>query len=53
MLYDGRNVAQNGWYVVRSLIPANKTGKVVEWYVNANTIENWKRLPVISYSQVV
>jgi hypothetical protein len=52
MLYDGRNVAQNGWYVVRTLIPANKTGKVVEWYVNANTIENWKRQPVISYSQV-
>ena len=27
-LYDGRNKAQNGWYVVQSLIPAGKTGKV-------------------------
>ncbi|MGD8779035.1 MAG: glycoside hydrolase family 9 protein [Ignavibacteria bacterium] len=52
MLYDGRNLAQNGWYVVRTLIPANKTGKVVEWHLTANTIENWRRKPVISYSQV-
>jgi endoglucanase len=52
MLYDGRNVAQNGWYVVRSLIPPKKTGKVVEWHLNANTIENWTRPPVITCSQV-
>jgi len=52
MLFDGRNLAQNGWYVVRSLIPGNKTGKVVEWYINANTIKNWKRSPVIAHSQV-
>ena len=51
MLFDGRNVAQNGWYVVRSLIPANKTGKVVEWYLNANAINNWIRKPVIEFSQ--
>jgi endoglucanase len=52
MLYDGRLLAQNGWFVVRSLIPANKTGTVVEWYVEPNTIPNWKRKPVIGFSQV-
>ncbi|MEJ2504787.1 MAG: glycoside hydrolase family 9 protein [Ignavibacteriaceae bacterium] len=52
MLYDGRNVAQNGWFVVRSLIPSDKTGKVVEWYLTANTIKDWKRSPVIGFSQV-
>ena len=52
MLFDGRNVAQNGWYVVRSLIPANKIGKVIEWYLKANTIKDWKRSPVIGFSQV-
>ena len=52
MLYDGRNVAQNGWFVVRSLIPSNKTGKVIEWYLSANTIKDWKRQPVIGFSQV-
>ena len=52
MLYDGRNVAQNGWFVVSSLIPSNKTGKVVEWYITANTIKDWIRKPVIGFSQV-
>ena len=52
MLYDGRNVAQNGWFVVRSLIPSNRTGKVVEWYLTASTIKNWIRKPNIGFSQV-
>ncbi len=52
MLFDGRNVAQNGWFIVRSLIPANKTGKVVEWNLTASTIKDWKRKPVIGFSQV-
>ena len=52
MLFDGRNLAQNGWFVVRSLIPANKTGTVIEWYVEPNTIPNWKRKPNIGFSQV-
>jgi endoglucanase len=52
MLFDGRSLAQNGWFVVRSVIPANKTGVVVEWYVEPNTIPNWKRKPVIEFSQV-
>jgi hypothetical protein len=52
MLYDGRMLAQNGWFVVRSVIPANKTGTVVEWYVEPNTIPHWTRPPVIGFSQV-
>lgn len=52
MLLDGRNVAQNGWYVVRTLIPANKTGKVAEWLLTASTIPDWIRPPVIAHSQV-
>ena len=52
MLLDGRNLAQNGWYIVRSLLPAKKTGKVLEWYVEPNAIPNWKRSPVIEFSQV-
>jgi hypothetical protein len=50
-LLDGRNVAQNGWYVVRTLIPPNATGKVVEWSVRPHTIEGWKRSPVVGFSQ--
>ena len=51
-LYDGRNKAQNGWFVVRSLLPAGKSGKVLEWSLTANSIENWVRTPVIAHSQV-
>lgn len=52
MLFDGRTKAQNGWYVVRSLIPAGKTGEVVQWELNANAIAGWVREPVIGHSQV-
>ncbi|NJO70418.1 MAG: hypothetical protein HC830_15050 [Bacteroidetes bacterium] len=52
MLFDGRNLAQNGWYVVRSILPAGKTGKVLTWYVEPNAVPDWKRKPVIGFSQV-
>ena len=51
-LYDGRAKAQNGWFVVRSKIPANKTGVVVEWQLEASVMKNWVRDPMIAHSQV-
>lgn len=51
-LYDGRGKAQNGWFVVRSKIPAGKSGTVIEWQLNADTIKDWVRSPVIGHSQV-
>lgn len=51
-LYDGRAKAQNGWFVVRSKIPAEKTGTVIEWQLNADTVKNWVRKPMIAHSQV-
>jgi hypothetical protein len=52
MVFDGRVLAQNGWYVVRSLLPAGKTGKVLTWTVEPNAIEGWIREPNIGFSQV-
>ncbi len=52
MLFDGRMLAQNGWFVVRSLLPAGKTGKVLTWTVTPNTIKDWVREPNIGFSQV-
>lgn len=52
MLFDGRNLAQNGWFIVRSLLPANKTGKVLTWYLEPNAVPNWIREPNIGFSQV-
>ncbi|HET7536640.1 MAG TPA: glycoside hydrolase family 9 protein, partial [Candidatus Didemnitutus sp.] len=50
-LYDGRNIAQNGWFVARTLLPAGKSGRVVEWTLSASTVPNWTRVPVIGHSQ--
>jgi hypothetical protein len=52
MLFDGRVLAQNGWFVVRSLLPAEKTGKVLTWTVEPNAIDGWIREPNIGFSQV-
>ena len=52
MLFDGRNLAQNGWFIVESKLPANKTGKVLTWYLEPNAVPDWKREPVIGFSQV-
>ena len=51
-LFDGRNLAQNGWYVVRTLLATKTTGKVAEWSVEPHTIPGWTRTPVIGFSQV-
>ncbi len=52
MLLDGRILAQNGWFVVRSLLPSGKTGKVLTWTVEPNAVEGWIREPNIGFSQV-
>ncbi len=52
MLFDGRNKAQNGWFVVRSLIPAGKAGNVVVWHVRPHVVAGWTRPPVVAYNQV-
>lgn len=52
MLFDGRVLAQNGWFVIRSIIPAGKTGKVLTWTIEPNAIPGWVREPNIGFSQV-
>ena len=51
-LLDGRNLAPNGWLVVREIIPSEKKGVVIQWLFTPNGIPNWVREPVISHSQV-
>jgi hypothetical protein len=51
-LYDGRMLAQNGWFVLRSVLPKGKTGKVVTWTVEPNAIPGWIREPNIGFSQI-
>ena len=51
-LYDGRNRAQNGWFVLRTLIPSGKTEGAVVWHIHPSVIPNWTRPPVVAHSQV-
>ena len=51
-LYDGRMLAQNGWFVLRSVLPTGKTGKVVTWMVEPYAIPGWIREPNIGFSQI-
>ncbi len=51
-LYDGRMLAQNGWFVLRSVLPKGKTGKVLTWTVEPHAIPGWIRKPNIGFSQI-
>ncbi len=51
-LFDGRMLAQNGWFVLRSVLPEGKTGKVITWTVEPHAIPGWIREPNIGFSQV-
>jgi len=46
-----RNRAQNGWFVLRSLILRQDHGAVV-WHIRPDVIPNWTRPPMIAHSQV-
>ena len=51
-IYDGRHLAQNGMFVLRSLLPGGKTGKVLEWYLEPSVSDDWIRPANIGFSQV-
>ncbi|MFP4547585.1 MAG: glycoside hydrolase family 9 protein [Fidelibacterota bacterium] len=51
-LIDGRVKHNNGWFVVRSLIPAGATKNAIVWTINVNTVEDWHYGPVVHVSQV-
>jgi endoglucanase len=52
MLFDGRDRAQNGWFVLSSLIPSGKTTGAIVWHIGPDVIPNWIRPPMIAHSQV-
>ena len=51
-LFDGRNLSQNGTFVVRSFLPGGKTGTVLEWYVEPTPNAEWIREPNVGFSQI-
>jgi len=51
-LLDGRAQHNNGWFVVRALVPAGVANDAIEWLVTPNALADWKSAPVIQVSQV-
>lgn len=51
-LLDGRARHNNGWFVVRSLIPAGASSAALEWRLTPHAVPAWLSQPVIQHSQV-
>ncbi|MBP5634751.1 MAG: glycoside hydrolase family 9 protein [Bacteroidales bacterium] len=51
-LYDGRMNHNNGWFVLRSDIPAGATKGAIRWYIEPTVVPGWTYKPVVQTSQV-
>jgi hypothetical protein len=51
-LLDGRLNHNNGWFIVRGIIPAGATSNALEWVVTPHVEKGWRSPPVIQVSQV-
>jgi endoglucanase len=51
-LWDGRTNHNNGWFIVRSIVPEGATTSAIEWTVYPNTVPGWIYEPVIQVSQL-
>ncbi|MDE2501305.1 MAG: glycoside hydrolase family 9 protein, partial [Alphaproteobacteria bacterium] len=51
-LIDGRINFNNGWYIVRTLVPAGASKGAIEWTVTPNVIPDWRSKPVLQVSQL-
>ena len=51
-LIDGSLQHNNGWFVVRSLVPPGATKGAIQWKISPNVIPGWIDKPVVHISQV-
>lgn len=51
-LYDGRMNHNNGWFVVRSEVPAGATRGAIQWVITPNVVDEWIYTPVVQTSQL-
>ena len=52
MLIDGRMNHNNGWFVLRSLVPEGATKGAIRWIIRPNIVKDWHYAPVVQTSQV-
>ncbi len=45
LYFDGRSQDTNGWFLVRSLVPAGATKGAVRWRITPNAVPGWMRPP--------
>lgn len=50
-LIDGRTQHNNGWFVVRSLIPKDASEKAIEWVISPSLVKAWMYGPVLHINQ--
>ena len=51
-LIDGRVQYNNGWFIVRSVVPAGASADAIEWTVTPNVVADWRSAPVVQVSQL-
>ena len=51
-LRDGRSNHNNGWFIIRELVPAGATRNAVQWTITPNVVDDWKYEPVVQVSQL-
>ncbi len=51
-LYDGRMNHNNGWFVLRSEVPAGATKSAIKWLIKPAVTQDWYYKPVIQTSQI-
>ncbi|MEM7575147.1 MAG: glycoside hydrolase family 9 protein [Bacteroidota bacterium] len=51
-LLDGRGNHNNGWYIVRSLLPAGVSENALSWTIEAKIDPDWLSAPVLQLSQL-
>ena len=52
ILVDERIFSGRGWLIVKTTIPSGVTENAVEWLIKPNSVDSWKRNPMIAISQV-
>lgn len=51
-LYDGRMNHNNGWFVLRSEVPAGMTKGAIRWRISPQITPGWRYKPVVQTSQI-
>jgi hypothetical protein len=52
ILYDGRMNHNNGWFVLRTEIPAGVSEGAIEWVITPHIVKDWRYRPVVQTSQI-